>query len=442
MPGYANWKDTFFEERRIMALEGYDISPTDSLAAKENESEPYWQDAYEKLWALRANGIKKDYPYEEPEDFESIIASASKMPSALEPLSDIEYENRIAGAVRGRCGGVVLGKPFELHLDRSFIKQYLESTGDYPLNDFAVSHSEKLDFTLGCKNSTRNNISFIENDDDINYTIYSLLLAEKKGFDFTHYDIGETWLKNSPYYMFWCASRMAYYGMVSLRSDISAEEQIKQFPYKTNPWRECIDGQIRSDMWGYLNPADPLAAAKIAYKDCSFSLIKNGCYGGMYVAGCIAAALSKNPDVKTIINGGLSVIPKKSRLTEAVLLTVKWWEESKDFNVVCEKIENRYKDLTMIDTINNLAVVTLALLYGNLNYTKTITCAVMCGLDTDCNGGTAGSICGAAIGNHKVDARWTAPFNDSIHSTVAEFGSGKISELINRTIVLHQKLKK
>ena len=73
MPGYANWKDTFFEERRIMALEGYDISPTDSLAAKENESEPYWQDAYEKLWALRANGIKKDYPYEEPEDFESII---------------------------------------------------------------------------------------------------------------------------------------------------------------------------------------------------------------------------------------------------------------------------------------------------------------------------------------------------------------------------------
>lgn len=96
----------------------------------------------------------------------------------------------------------------------------------------------------------------------------------------------------------------------------------------------------------------------------------------------------------------------------------------------------------MIDTINNLAVVTLALLYGNLNYTKTITCAVMCGLDTDCNGGTAGSICGAAIGNHKVDARWTAPFNDSIHSTVAEFGSGKISELINRTIALHQKLKK
>ena len=48
----------------------------------------------------------------------------------------------------------------------------------------------------------------------------------------------------------------------------------------------------------------------------------------------------------------------------------------------------------------------LALLEGGLDFTRTITTAVMCGTDTDCNSATAGSIVGAAIGYDALPQRW------------------------------------
>ena len=58
----------------------------------------------------------------------------------------------------------------------------------------------------------------------------------------------------------------------------------------------------------------------------------------------------------------------------------------------------------------------------------------MCGLDTDCNSGTAGSIVGAAIGFDKIEKRWYIDFNDTIKSVVASVGEIKITELIKRII--------
>ena len=51
----------------------------------------------------------------------------------------------------------------------------------------------------------------------------------------------------------------------------------EQIPTLFNPWRECIDGQIRTDLWGYIAPSN-LQKAALAYKDCSFSLVKNDIY--------------------------------------------------------------------------------------------------------------------------------------------------------------------
>jgi ADP-ribosylglycohydrolase len=41
--------------------------------------------------------------------------------------------------------------------------------------------------------------------------------------------------------------------------------------------------------------------------------------------------------------------------------------------------------------------------------------AVMCGLDTDCNGATVGSVLGAHIGASAMPTeKWVKPFNDTI----------------------------
>ena len=91
--------------------------------------------------------------------------------------------------------------------------------------------------------------------------------------------------------------------------------------------------------------------------------------------------------------------------------------------------------------MNNLSMVTLSLLHGNLDYDKTITTAVMCGIDTDCNGGTAGSICGAAVGSGGVGTRWTDPFENTIHTCLTEVGQTTVTEMIDRAYALYDKYK-
>ncbi len=456
MPGYTNWEQLYREEFQALTMEGYDtaaaLSPKDgqnplpfpgqSDGAADGDSEAFWEAAYERLWAIRDRGLRVDYPYAEPISFADILIEAAPVPQ-LWPLSPETYAQRIAGAVYGRISGVVLGKPLEMGLSREKIREYLESVDAYPLRDYVPEYSPKLDMRLreDCIPSTLGHVAWVQPDDDIHFTILPLLMAEKHGLAFTSTHVGYNFLDNFSYHWCWCANRQAYWRMVNLTDDSPKEMQIAQIPWKLNPWRECIDGQIRCDLWGYISPADPRRAADMAYRDCSFSLVKNGVYGGMFVAGCIAAALTEEPTVDRILDGGLSVIPKKSRLAEAICFVREKYRTEKEWIPVCQAIEKRYGDLPFAGTINNMAMVVLALLHGNLDYEKTITTAVMCGIDTDCNAGTAGSICGAAIGETNIPRCWIDPYNDTIKTALAEFGQGRISELIQRIIALYKKHK-
>lgn len=454
MPGYANWEQLYREEYAAMSHEGFDV--TRAVLPQNGEqplpfpvhdpddlvgySEAYWEKAYQSLWDIRERGVRQDYPYVEPINCEEILLAADKSPN-LPKISVETYEKRIAGAVYGRFAGVVLGKPLEMNMNRTKIKEYLESVGEYPLSDYVSGYSSALDMHLreDCIPSTRGHISYVQPDDDIHYTILALLLVEKHGMEFSSADVGNNWLDNIPYHWLWCASRQAYYRMVNLDDTLPRDEQIAQIPWKLNPWRECIDGQIRGDAWGYFAPGDPITAAKTAYRDCSFSLAKNGCYGGMFVSGCIAAALTQNTTVERILRGGLSVIPAQSRLAEAVRTVWHRYNETKDWIKVCGEIEERYVDEPFSGTINNLSMTVLALLHGNLDYTETITTAVMCGIDTDCNSGTAGSICGAAVGIDGIEPRWYEPFNDTVSTTLLDFGANSITNLIRRITAIGKK---
>lgn len=455
MPGYANFKTLYKEEYDCLRDEGYNVEkfvqpdpdskeflpfPNECDSYEEGEDKEFWKKAYYNLIKVREFPIVDGYPYVEPNDYDEIIKQADNEP-VLEPLTDEEYMNRLKGAFYGRCAAVILGKPLEMGMDRLQIKEYLESVGEYPLNDYVSAYSEKLDKRLreDCIYSTKGNVKFAQPDDDINYTLLALHLAETHKDGFKSADVGWNWLDNISYHWCWCASRQAYYNMVSLDDTKDIDAQIAQIPYKLNPWRECIDGQIRTDMWGYIHPADIKSACKDAHRDCAFSLTKNGIYGGMFVAGAIAGAMSKNPTVDTIIKSGLASIPKKSRLYETVTLVCKWWDEYKDWVKVADKVYEKYGHLPFAATLNNMAMVTLGIVAGELDYTKSITIATMAGIDTDCNSGTVGSIVGAAIGIDNVPARWYEPLNDTIKSTVAAFGECKISDVINRMAALKEK---
>ena len=448
MPGYANYKTLYKEEYNCLKDEGYDVDKFVQPCANDKEFLPFpdqvdsynenddpllWKNAYENLIKVRNTPLRVDYPYIEPNDFDSIMKEADEAPELI-PLSDEEYRERLSGAFFGRCAAVILGKPLEMGMSRLDIKEYLESVDEYPLNDFVSAYSPKLDKRLrgDCVFSTKGNVNYAQPDDDINYTLLALRLREVFGKDFTKYHVGLNWLNNISYHWCWCASRQAYYNLVSIDDTKNIDEQVNEIPYKLNPWRECIDGQIRTDFWGYIHPADIKGACKDAHTDCSFSLTKNGIYGGMFVAGALAGALSKEPSVDKIIKSGLASIPKKSRLYETVTDVCAWWDEHKDWIKVCDLIYEKYGHLSFAATLNNMAIVTLGIVAGELDYTKSITIATMCGFDTDCNAGTVGSIIGAAVGLNGIEKRWYEPLNNTIKSTVADFGECKITDIINR----------
>ena len=454
MPGYANWKDLFALEYLQLYEEGYAVGPSPEIdyaadylpenvrgaTDRSSLTEADWEDAYRCLWDLRQRGMRPDFPFVEPNDFESIIADAEPAP-AQQPLSDAEYGARVKGAWYGRIAGVILGKPFEIRVDRQFIKSYLESVDAYPLDDWAPHESPTLGITLRSKPSTLGNVRYAEADDDIHYTILGLMLLEAHGFGFTKLDVANSHLRNIPYHCLWSCTRQSYYHMVNLTDDRPVMEQIDEFPTKINPWREGINTAIRADFWGYIAPADPPRAARIAYREVTLNAVKNGVYSSMFVAGALSAALSQNPSVDSILAGGLSVIPKRSRLAHIVHEVREWYEIDGDWLPVCDRIYDKYGHLPFLHALHNMAFVVLSLIHGQLDYSKTITTAVMCGMDTDCTSGTAASIVGAAVGYDGLDQRWITPLNDHVKTVVAGFGHGSISGLVERNVDLWQRLR-
>ena len=150
-------------------------------------------------------------------------------------------------------------------------------------------------------------------DDDMDYPILGLLALERHGDELTSRNMANTWLSRMPFHMLYTAENVAYRNFVNRRWPPESASW-------RNPFREWIGAQIRADIFGYVAPGWPEKAAELVYRDASISHVKNGIYGEMFVAAMLAASFVKS-DVREIVEIGLSEIPAKCRLSEAVSYT-------------------------------------------------------------------------------------------------------------------------
>ncbi|MCL2821414.1 MAG: ADP-ribosylglycohydrolase family protein, partial [Oscillospiraceae bacterium] len=277
--------------------------------------------------------------------------------------------------------------------------------------------------------------SCMPEDDDTNYTLFSLLMLERYGRDFTAQNIAHGWMNMFPILRTCTAERVAYKNFTAgIMPPRSAEYR--------NPYREWIGAQIRTDFYGYINPGNPALAAEYAFRDASVSHVKNGIYGAMFVAAMIAAAgvLDKSGfDAADLIKTGMSYIPAKSRLYEALELFLEFyakhpsWEDAQDY---IHQNYNEYDPHDWCHTIPNALVVCLGLLYGDGDFSKSISLAVTPMFDTDCNGATVGSILGIICGASAIPDYWKNPINDSFETGLAGLGKQSITDLAKRTCLL------
>lgn len=398
--------------------------------------------------------IKKDYRFFEPSELEAIKASRPALRPDLnvkllsEHIEALSYD-KIYGAWLGRCAGCLLGQPVEGWY-RERITGLLKATGNYPVNyyissDISGELRKKYDvsdeggvYGSSIKNWI-NNVQHMPEDDDTNYTVMGLKILEQYGMAFTPEDVAECWLSNLPILHTCTAERIAYKNIINLIYP----------PHSAscrNPYREWIGAQIRGDFFGYITPGDPELGAELAWRDASISHVKNGIYGEMFIAAMLSAAALLNDPYK-IIECGLSQIPEKSRLFEAVNDILSWKELGLNWEQAIDRVHKLFDEKTgyhWCHTIPNAMIVCIALIYGEAELEKSIGIAVMAAFDTDCNGATAGSIVGMINGAGGLSDKWIKPLNNKLKSGVDGFGLVEISELARRTVDMakKQRLKK
>jgi ADP-ribosylglycohydrolase len=365
--------------------------------------------------------------------------------------SDDELLDRMHGAWIGRATGCALGKPVELlgvrttdgtHSGRHTIKRYLENRGDWPLTDYFSGRDVGDDLSLWCPQSTREEISYMEPDDDIHYTLIALGVLETHGPTFTWTNVADYWMSHLPPSAICTAeaqailnfmNRTARWGSDGGARSVATPEFCRSY---RNPYREWIGAQIRSDGWAWACAGNPELAAEFAYRDACWTHERNGIYGAMFFAAMQAAAFVVH-DASALVEIGLSEIPADCRLAQAIRATLEICARSNDWEAAVVEIEDLTNAMSPplmhpVHTINNACLCVMSLVLEHMHPFHSVTTSVMAGMDTDCNGATVGSIVGAAVGSSGFDSPLVAPLNDTIRPNLLGFEQVQMADLAKR----------
>ena len=441
----------------VNAAKDEGVTIPDLLAREIRQLDPI-ADAWNEsaIWALYDQLDNLERPVSSinshPNDLTSIRLLRPQGPRDLKwSPTEGELLDGFHGAWLGRTTGCALGLPVEqvgvlatdrTYLGRDKIRERLNSSQDWPLSDFFVASTETAS-TWG-SNSLRPNISYMEPDDDIHYSIAGLCIMETYGPDFSWTDVADWWISHFPLSALCTAeaqailnyaSRTARWGSDGGARSSATAEFCRRY---RNPYREWIGAQIRSDPWAWVAAGNPELAAEFAFRDASWTHTANGIYGSMFFAALQSAAFVVK-DPHELINIALSEIPEECDLALAIRETVAFCATVNDWESAMEKLEQYVYGLSLhlmnpVHTINNACVCIVALLFGSGEPISAMSIAVMAGLDTDCNGATVGAISGALAGGSKFNNSLSAKLNNRVVTRIPGMQDLLISDLAQRTV--------
>ncbi len=382
---------------------------------------------------------------DEPDDIDTLRALWSSTGQSL-PTTSVDATGshragksdalygRIHGAWLGRAAGCLLGKPVE-KISREGIRAIAESTGHWPLNSYFTGVG--LDPEVAEKypwNKRSRTTSLIENidgmpeDDDLNFPLVALTVLETHGRSFSTEDIAQAWLDLLPACRVFTAERIVYRNLLlGYEPEVAGRIQ--------NPFRDWIGAQIRTDLYGWVNPGDPVAAAELAWRDARLSHLRSGLYGALFVAAACSAALRVDT-VGEVVEAGLSVVPPRSRYASAVRKAQQLAASNLGDEEAIDELYQEFGELHWVHALNNTALSVFALLRSDGDFERAITTVVSGGWDTDSNGATVGSICGALAGAAALPARWIEPLRNRLETSIPGFAATGFDRLAERTLTL------
>jgi ADP-ribosylglycohydrolase len=410
---------------------GFEISALDAalmVTAADDNAE------LERIYAALADTRRKDgWAYHEPDAWHDIEAG---LPAAVaRPAQGLpeDLDDRILGGWLGRIAGCNVGKPFETGTDwtPTSIRNYLRLVDAYPLRDYVPAidpmpgpHRLHPDWA----HTTRGRVRGSARDDDIDYTILALHLLERHGPALQRAHVAAAWLAYLPYLRVFTAERAIYANLIrGVTPDRAAETR--------NPYREWIGALIRGDVFGWVLPGNPAAAARLAYTDASLSHRGNGLYGELWSAALVSCAMVAS-SVAEAFTSATALVPAGSRLAQVLREVHRMYSERRSWEEAIERIRGRFGHYSWVHTVNNAGVIAAGLLWGANDFAATVGLTVQGGWDTDSNGATAGSVAGTVLGAARLPAHLIGPLQDRTESAVFGYDNARISDLARRTSTL------
>ncbi len=270
-------------------------------------------------------------------------------------------------------------------------------------------------------------------NDDIAFEIVLLHALEEHGLGLTSAQLALEWMAHLPLEYCYTAERVAMNNL--LRGVMPPESGTLD-----NPFSEWIGAQMKANVCGLIAPGRPDLAAEYAYRDGIIAHEREGVYGEIFAAAATSLAFVES-DVRHVLEGALAYVPPRSRYAQVVRQTMAWCDSLPGWQEACERVEQTYAhEYHWVHVLPNAAVVVIALLYGAGDLAQTVSIATTCGLDVDCNGGTAGAIVGVLQGAGRIRPRLAGPLGERIDTWVVGYEDLSLRGLAERTCAIGAQL--
>ena len=270
-------------------------------------------------------------------------------------------------------------------------------------------------------------------NDDLELQLLWLTYAEKHELDLDSEKLTHAW-KNVIKY------GMDEYGVAiwNLRRGLKPPETGFVDNYFTNG----MGAAIRSEVWACLCPGKPEAAAYFAMCDSSVDHCGDGVWAEMFLAAAESSAFYAE-SMEEALTGGLEHISSESGIHKAVKYVMDLYASGRSLKEAGELVMREFGNHNFTDVVMNLSFVTVALLYGEGDFEKTVLTAVNFGYDTDCTAATSGGLFGILYGSEAIYPKWREIVSDNI--TVSDFLRSlsipqTITDMTDRTLALAEKL--
>ncbi|MFN8518678.1 MAG: ADP-ribosylglycohydrolase family protein [Chloroflexota bacterium] len=324
-----------------------------------------------------------------------------------------DYDERVYAGVLGKIIGVYLGRPVE----------------GWTYERIAATYGDITGYVHGPRDR-----HLVLTDDDISGTFTFFRALEDSDFDpeISAESIGNAWLNyliEHRTVLWWggLGNSTEHTAYLRLKAGIKAPRS-GSIQLNDRLAAEAIGAQIFIDAWAMVSPGDPERAAAMVRRAASVSHDGEALHAAALLAAMEATAFVER-GVARLLTQGLRHIPADSAISRLALDMLEWRSAEPDWRMARRRLVDSYGEDRYggnVHIVPQHGLVLLGLLWGDDDFSRSLSIVNTAGGDTDCNSGNVGCVLGIMNGLAGMDGAydWRSPVGDRIYLPSAEGGRG------------------